>query len=59
MQQVFFSVFIIIITCGFMQLYALTLTCLIAGPPEIIIKKEYIEDETVTSVVLADNNYLV
>jgi len=42
-----------------MQLYALTLTCLIAGPPEVIIKKEYSEDETVTCVVLADNNYLV
>ncbi|KEH34982.1 hypothetical protein MTR_3g075130 [Medicago truncatula] len=29
------------------------------GPPEIIIKKEYNEDETVTCVVLADNSHLV
>ncbi|XP_024635818.1 B3 domain-containing protein Os01g0905400 isoform X2 [Medicago truncatula] len=28
------------------------------GPPEIIIKKEYNEDETVTCVVLADNSHL-
>lgn len=40
------------IVCAYINL-------LIAGPPEIIIKKEYNEDETVTCVVLADNSDLV
>jgi hypothetical protein len=61
MQQVFFFVFLTLITCGCMHLFTLTLSCLIAGSPEVI-EGEFNEDETaetVSCVVLTDNDYLV